>query len=72
MRMLHEVMVAFDKEVALRPKLYKVCAHDSLFSAAFDTTMMCLRVGRVECEVYFGASIPCKQCVVMMLRFTSV
>ena len=25
-RMLHEVMVAFDKEVALRPRLYKVCA----------------------------------------------
>ena len=25
-RLLHEVMVAFDKEVALHPKLYKVCA----------------------------------------------
>ena len=25
-RMLHEVMVAFDKEVELRPMLYKVCA----------------------------------------------
>ena len=61
-RLLHEVMVAFDKEVALRPKLYKVCARASLFSAAFDTSVMCLRAGRDECEICFRASILCKQC----------
>ena len=63
-RMLHEVMVAFDKEVALRPELYKVCVRASLFSAAFDTIVMCLRVGRDECEIYFRTSILCKRCVV--------